>query len=816
MAGAMAPIIVAFAGALSMHLAASLPSEDDWSWSGDGSGATVMTQPGQRQALLGEQAFEVSDLQSWGVEVADTDPSVQGGQQPETAYFATVCERTRKALFATVPDSPSPNKLLGGPVYGECTAALASERRRSVGGDAVSVLHDCMALVDALVSKLSSDSSKTANANVCSDLAAALHVAGTQPPPVPPVALSASSSASAMSEHSSVQGPALPPQPDAQAGDALIPKTRGEQTPETQAAATPASQGALRTETMPIALVAAHMTDICIETVQAVEAGIKAETDALELGNVTAACEGAAKKSLGSFVALPGTMTQALHSWCSELDGRLMLALEAGFLFALEPDDAQRQAGRTNPYAMATRRQFCDRFAASAQHNSWQNSRSFDTATSSQTSVVHVAVTQQPHMAVMPAVTSHPPAAPAPQQLPKQVVKPRSQQIPAAGNLRGSEDKGRSAEPASARPASTGVSAGAAYPTATAVVQSAHAAASAGPPTLEPHAKVPQVASGSTDEHKPQDSVASKAGIGMEMFHLVQTLSTKPDWSSACIDLLVGLAAKEGSITDADALTRPAVESGVEVLTFNGADQSNIGRCASRLEGIAGKSGILSMLSMTKSETADYEIAAKKVQQALIKSPWASDACSDIAHAYLTMELEHPGTKPPQFCQLYTKKLQTMKGARNNAAVDRLQAVRDDVARMKQRARERAVRDMSHVMNAKVQSHRADAILAVVKPGTPAKVPRSAESAATVADPATVAGNDAPIQAANLDAVDHEGQGSLSKQSVPTANAETSIESGVSDNTSMGTVASDSGVASDSTNQDEDAAAAFWRGQIEG
>jgi len=818
MAGAMAPIIVALAGAVSMHLAAGevlLPSEDDWSLSGDRISAAAITQPAQRQALLGEEAFEVSKLQSWGVEVADMDTNEQGGQQTDFAYFATVCERTRKALFATVPDSPSPNKLLGGPVYGECTSALAAERRGSADGDAVSVLHDCMALIDALVSKLSS---KPGNANVCSDLAAALHVAGSQPTvlAVPPVAQSRSSSAPATPGQSSVQGPALP---DARASAALIPKT---QMPMTQAAATLVSQGGLRTETMQIGLVAGHMTDICIETVQAVEAGIKSETDALELANVTAACEGAAQKSLGSFVALTGTMTQSLHGWCSELDGRLMLALEAGFLFALEPDDAQRQAGRTNPYAMATRRQFCDRFTASVQRDLLQSSRSFET------SAQNSAVTQQPHMAaVMPAATSRQPAAAATPQLPQQVVKPQPPQVPATSNLRGSEDRGRNAGAASVKPAHASVATRASYPTETPVAQSTHAA-SAGPPALELHAKVPQVASRSTEEHQVQDSAGSKTGGGMEMFRLVQSLSAKPDWSSTCVDLLVGLAAKEGSITDADALTKPAVDSGVEVLTFNAADQSNIGRCASRLEDVAGKLGILSLLSM-KSDTADDKAAAQKAQQTFIKSPWAFDACSDVAHAFLTMELAHPGTRPRQFCQLYTKKLQTMKGARNDASVDRSQRARDDVARLKQRARERAMRGMSHAVVAKMQSHKADAILAVVKPaesnialslplnnGTAAKVPQSTYSAAAVGEAAPLAGVETPVQAASLDAGDHEGQGSVNKTSATTAKVESGVAAGTSDNASMDAVASDSGVASNSTNQDDQVAAAFWSGQLEG
>jgi len=46
--------------------------------------------------------------------------------------------------------------------------------------------------------------------------------------------------------------------------------------------------------------------------------------------------------------------------------------------------------------------------------------------------------------------------------------------------------------------------------------------------------------------------------------------------------------------------------------------------------------------------------------EALIDSPWARDACNDVAHGYLTAKLAHPDLKTSQFCTLYSKDISQM------------------------------------------------------------------------------------------------------------------------------------------------------------
>ncbi|CAK0790687.1 unnamed protein product, partial [Prorocentrum cordatum] len=124
------------------------------------------------RALLTQSSLRASGLRAWGSEVAGGEESLQG-PEGSAATFLLVCDRTRAALFRE--RNSAPGALLGGPVYSECAAALASLR---VGGDVVSVLSDCTALTDALVQR---SSGGARGAGLCKDL-----VADLQPPaPVP-------------------------------------------------------------------------------------------------------------------------------------------------------------------------------------------------------------------------------------------------------------------------------------------------------------------------------------------------------------------------------------------------------------------------------------------------------------------------------------------------------------------------------------------------------------------------------------------------------------------------------------------------------
>merc|ERR1719161_2287387 len=46
---------------------------------------------------------------------------------------------------------------------------------------------------------------------------------------------------------------------------------------------------------------------------------------------------------------------------------------------------------------------------------------------------------------------------------------------------------------------------------------------------------------------------------------------------------------------------------------------------------------------------------------ALIDSPWARDACADIAHGYLVAHLAHPDLTKESFCPMYAEDLNRMR-----------------------------------------------------------------------------------------------------------------------------------------------------------
>ena len=88
------------------------------------------------------------------------------------------------------------------------------------------------------------------------------------------------------------------------------------------------------------------MTDVCVDSVEKAEAGVRSEDDAMKLRNAVAPlCEESARKRLGNAQSDSAAVNGTLREWCYQLDGRLALALETGFLFALHPEDAYKQAG---------------------------------------------------------------------------------------------------------------------------------------------------------------------------------------------------------------------------------------------------------------------------------------------------------------------------------------------------------------------------------------------------------------------------------------------------------------------------------------
>lgn len=495
--------------------------------------------------------------------------------------FVAVCEKTRAALFAEVPDDSLPQKLLGGPVYRECTKALAPLRH----DDAESVLNDCMALVDALVAKSGNAANSESDALMCTNLAASL---GGEKPPT----------------HS---------QTPAQATETVspsAPQLRGK-TPAVPATTIEMHAHDAQSE---LHQVANAMGEVCSETVKAVEKGVKSEGDAMRISNtVSPACVEQARKRFGSLVDTTA-VAPSVQEWCDQLDGRFTLALETGFFFALQPDEAAKQAGRPNPYATATRRQFCDRFSTYAK--------------------THVKVV------VAPAV----------------VAAPVRKETPAA------------------RPV---VANNKAKPAVAAVPNTKVASSVPAPIPVAMHALANTVTS-----EKRTIAVATRKGI--DMLHLMQMISARSEWSSACNKLLAGIASEEGSVTDSQAFGNAGLTDGAEVLTFNTVDQGEIDTCAATFKGLAVEAGAFTEAAWTapRGATSLLSLGSIEALQELIESPWARDACGDVVRGFLTMRLAHHDVKYAEFCQAYAGSLHNLHGEKAPTKIV------SDVEGLRQRAKE--------------------------------------------------------------------------------------------------------------------------------
>jgi len=217
-----------------------------------------------------------------------------------------VCERTRKVLFVA-GESPA-DASLGGPVYEECMSALEPLlQEHSSKTKSTDVLNGCTGLINDL------NANRQAGAdtkNICNLLVDQLNP--TVPPPKPKIALKPPAKA----DNGSVEPNAL--------------------------------------------------TTVCALTIKAALKNVKTEADAMQLGSTVApVCQKLAKEKLAeNATAVPANVQE----WCYELDGRLTLAIETGYLFALHPTQALQQANEPNPYAQETRQRFCERFVKAVEH----------------------------------------------------------------------------------------------------------------------------------------------------------------------------------------------------------------------------------------------------------------------------------------------------------------------------------------------------------------------------------------------------------------------------------------------------------------
>lgn len=470
-----------------------------------------------------------------------------------------------------------------GPVYKECMAALAPLRDHQQDSDAVDTLSDCMALVNALVANKGSD---------CHSAVAVLQASKKPAPVVQPAA-----------------GPT--PQPVA----VVAPKAPTPPKP------TPLSKEALaRQEAVALNLVSEAMNEVCTDTVRDAEVGLKSEGDALKLANhVAPICQDQAVKHLG----VDAAATSLTKDWCHQLDGRLTIALETGFFFALAPDEAERQAAETNPYAAETRRKFCSRFIDSLQKQAKEGAV---------------------YLNGPPPATAAPPAAPKPV-----ATKPVLSAVPVvatAVETVGPPEVLLPTIPPAPKPQ---------------VVEA--------PPPPAPVTIAPAPVTDSKPE-KPVTPMSVPKGGGTDMLRLLQALSQRNEWKETCTALVSKLTSEEGSVTEEYALGARETAEGTKVLTFNAADQAQIHKCAAQLKVLAIQSGVLGGSQAADSAekgTAFIEtgisLGSADDAEALMDSPWAADACGDVAHGFLTARLAHPGMEVTEFCPLYARDLHAMHWA---------------------------------------------------------------------------------------------------------------------------------------------------------
>jgi hypothetical protein len=594
--------------------------------------------PASRSSIL----LAETSMQSLGSLVQEESLQPVLAKEPVDGDLYNVCERTRSALMSQAKLSAAGNNLPSGRVYKECMAALAPLRDHEKDSDAVDTLSDCMALVNALAA---GNARGEVGSALCHDAVGVMQAAkrpvqpAVQAAPAQPQAMAAP----AVAVQAAPQVKAPPQDPSSQAVDALE-------------------------------LVTEAMTSVCTDTVRDAEVGIKSESDAMQIANgISHVCQEKARKHLGAVAA-----SQALtKEWCQQLDGRLSVALETGFFFALAPEEAERQAREANPYASTTRKKFCLRFVNSLR----RQAQAGGLYIKPRTKEVEAAPVKRVAASVpvqFPPLQQLAPAAPAAQvsaalpPLPTLPPAPRAQPVQVV------------VQP---------------LPPAVREVPAVVAAPPL-PPLPAVQSVTPQQSSAAIAraaiQHPAIGSLPAPAGdSGADMLHVVQVLSTREDWNAACIGLVSRLTSEEGAVTEEYVLGTGETPDGTKVLTFNPTDQEQVHKCAAQLKvlaiqvGIGGggkKSALVSTGTSVTSSLQDAEDA-----EAIMDSPWAVDVCSDIAHGYLTARLAHPGLEVTDFCPLYARDVQAMRGApKAQAAAQDMQMLRKRGGSLRHRLAQKA------------------------------------------------------------------------------------------------------------------------------
>jgi len=599
------------------------------------------------------------------------DTSAEGvnlasGTSPASGALQNVCERTRAVLIAQAPSKEaSEGRLPGAPVYHECMAALAPVRAQDKANNAIDTLSDCMALVNALVKQSQTGAGNGGGAqSPCLRISSMLEAHPAPAAKAPTVASTTAAATATVAFAADRSGPVAY---RLKAADA----TAGAGATDAAQRDDKATLAAQTAEAMD--LVAEAMTDVCSQTVHQVEADIKRKEDAMKLGNaVSPVCEENARKRLAGVSGAPSSL---LREWCHQLDGRLTLALQTGFLFALEPEEAERLAGEANPYATTTRRLFCARFIDSLRHQAEAGGLYLGGAA---------------------------PVPPSPKPPGREVGRGRPQPSEVINLSKHDLDGDRAVTPYE-----FAKKARASSPPTTSLQSSATTA----PPAVVLTVSKPlQPSPAASDEMAVQRSVSAPR-TAVDMLHLVQALSNHDEWKTACNSLVSRLTSEEGSVLEEFALGDDETPDGTKVLTFNAEDQAQLRKCSAELKVLAVRTGAIvadastgrvSLLETEDSFSAGYALTSETADavEALVDSPWSYDACADMAHSFLTAHLAHPDLKSADFCPLYANDLRQMHGRPESSA----EAAKQDLEKLRVMAKRRPLARRTQVAAAPTTS----------------------------------------------------------------------------------------------------------------
>merc|ERR1719352_1406026 len=390
---------------------------------------------------------------------------------------------------------------------------------------------------------------------------------------------------------------------------------------------------------------------LCTDTVARVLPTARSLTAARSWsGRISSECEDAAAKREGRTMQDP-----AVAKVCWDLDGRLTMALEQGFI--------AKETGAPDPYADEKPSSFCARFAASAKRLekppllATKAPEAQEVATKVESKVVATKVEPKPEA---PATVDT-----------KTTVTVKNVETKAVLE----EPVAEKAAPAAA--ASAAKATGEPKPEVPAKAQEAPAA------KVEPKPEAPakpaeQPLVAAKVASKAQESAKEAPADGLTA--LLRTLADEHALLDQCVTLSQGLSAQAAD--SEDLAGSAALET---ALPFNQHDQRLLDECGKALQQRGAK--VLAGLAQPGALLATRATTTDLVLDTALDSPWSAEVCSDMATSYLRMG-RHDARRA-DFCRSY-----------------QAQFTHDDVAQLRRKPLKRAPAPLT-AKDAEVASEKA-------------------------------------------------------------------------------------------------------------